>query len=125
MRPDRPLILAVASLATGVSLILAYCQGATSMNIAFPFSASALHIALTTNGPAVVGGITLTGIGVLLLVWSFFAAIVHQISLLLGNERQPAYMEREREQPFEDSRTHYAHEDYPGSLGLSERRHEG
>jgi hypothetical protein len=124
MRPDRPLILAVASLATGVGLIVAYCHGATSMNVAYPFAGSVLHIDLTTYGPAVLGGLALTALGVLLLAWSVLAAFVHQISLLVSREdrmesiRSEDILDRRREASFADER-------YPGSLGLSERRHEG
>ncbi len=119
MTPDRPLIVAVASLATGVGLIVGYCQGATSMNVAYPFSGSTLHIALTTSGPGVLGGLALTALGVLLLAWSVLAAIVHQISLLAGGEdRMESILGRSRKGAFND-------EGYPSSLGLTERRHEG
>lgn len=98
MRPDRPLIVAVASLAAGVGLIVGYCQGATSMNAAYPFSGSTLHINLTANGPAVLGGLALTALGVLLLVWAVLAAIVHQFSLLGARkiERTAFWTEPER-----------------------------
>jgi hypothetical protein len=123
MRPDRPLILAVASLATGVGLIVAYCHGATSMNVAYPFAGSNLHIDLTTYGPAVLGGMALIALGVLLLAWSVLAAFVHQISLLVSKEDRredhlESMMDRRREASFQDER-------YPGSLGLTEHRHEG
>jgi hypothetical protein len=123
MRPDRPLILAVASLATGVGLIVAYCHGATSMNVAYPFASSVLHLDLTTYGPAVLGGLALIALGVLLLAWSVLAAFVHQISLLVSGEdrredRLESILDHRREASFVDER-------YPGSLGLTERRHEG
>jgi hypothetical protein len=124
MRPDRPLILAVASLATGVGLILAYCHGATSMNVAYPFGSSMLHLDITTYGPAVLGGLALIALGVLLLAWSVLAAFVHQISLLVSREdrmesiRSETFLDRRREGSFVDER-------YPGSLGLSEHKHEG
>lgn len=63
MKPDRPLIVALAFLATGVGLIVGYCQGTTGMNLAYPLSGSALHIDLTTTGPAVLGGVALTALG--------------------------------------------------------------
>ncbi len=117
MRPDRPLIVAVAFLATGVSLIVAYCQGKTSMNFAYPFAGSDLHLDLTTYGPAALGGFLLTALGFLLLAWAVLAAIVHQIGLLAGkHDRRKSFLEREDE--YEDER-------YPGSLGLTEHRHEG
>ena len=127
MRPDRPLIVAVASLATGVGMIVAYCQGKTNMNFTYPFSGSDLHLDLTTYGPAALGGFVLTALGVILLAWALLAAIVHQISLLTVREdrlerrwrrRRDRDWDRDRETVFED-------EPYPDSLGLTEHRHEG
>ena len=89
MRADRPLIASVVFLATGLSLILGYCTGASSLNAAYPLSASALHIDITTTGPGALGGIALTCIGILLLVWALLAALVSQIGLLAGNSREP------------------------------------
>jgi hypothetical protein len=123
MRPDRPLIVALASLATGVALIVGYCQGTTSMNVAYPLSGSTLHIDLTTSGPAVLVGFALTALGLLLLAWALLAAMVHQISLLASREDRMnsilnRHRGRDRKTPFED-------EHHTGSLGLTERRHEG
>ena len=117
MRPDRPLIVAVASLATGVGLIVAYCQGKTNLNFAYPFSGSELHLDLTTYGPAALGGFVLILLGIGLLVWALLAAIVHQISLLAdGHDRRQRFLEPKGE--YEDER-------YPGTLGLTQHRHEG
>ncbi|SPE18786.1 exported hypothetical protein [Candidatus Sulfotelmatomonas gaucii] len=119
MRPDRPLLGAVACLAAGVALILGYCQGATSLNAAFPFSASNLHIDITTNGPAVFGGIGLIALGLLLLAWAVLAAIVSQIARLFARDDQfESILDRDTESSFDD-------EPYSGSLGISESRHEG
>ncbi len=89
MRPDRPLIASVIFLATGLSLILGYCNGASSFNAAYPLASSALHLDITTIGPAAVGGIALIGMGLLLMAWALLAAIVSQIGLLAGNSREP------------------------------------
>jgi hypothetical protein len=94
------------------------------MNIAYPFASSVLHLDLTTYGPAVLGGLALIALGALLLAWSVLAAFVHQISLLVSREdrmesiRSESIIDRRREASF-------AEEKYPGSLGLTERRHEG
>ncbi len=90
------------------------------MNVAFPFSGSTLHIDLTTNGPAVLGGFALIALGLLLLVWALLAAIVLQFSLLGSREdRMESILDRDRETAFED-------EPYPRLAGhLTERRHEG
>jgi protein-S-isoprenylcysteine O-methyltransferase Ste14 len=117
------LIVAVAALAAGVGLLVMFCQGTTNMNVAYPLSGSTLHIDLTTNGSAVLGGFVLTALGLLLLVWAVLAAIVHQISLLASREDRVGSIlkrdrGRDREAAFEDER-------HPGTLGLTERRHEG
>jgi hypothetical protein len=98
MKADRPLIVSLLLLATGLTLIFAYCTGTSGMNIAYPLSGSALHLDITTTGPAVLGGVILTAIGVLLLVWAFLAAIVCQISLLAGRDKSVDHIvERYRE----------------------------
>ncbi len=68
MKPDRPLIGAVVSLAAGIAAILAYCNGSTAFNAGYPFSVCQIHIDLTTTGPAVLGGMALIALG-LLLMW--------------------------------------------------------
>jgi len=119
MRPDRPLIGGMACLATGIGLIVGYCQGTTSMNAAYPFSGSTLHIDLTTSGPGVLGGVSLIALGVLLLAWAVLAALVSQIMLLGGgDDRFDSLLHRERSSAFED-------EGYSGSLGLTEDKRAG
>jgi hypothetical protein len=90
MKADRPLLGAILFLACGLGLILGYCTGATTFNAAFPFAASTLHIDVLTNGPAAAGGVVLTAIGLLLLVWAVLAAIVGQLGQLVsGGHRDP------------------------------------
>ena len=89
MRADRPLIASVVFLATGLSLIFGYCNGASSFNAAYPLASSALHLDITTIGPTAVGGMALVLMGLLLLTWALLAAIVSQIGLLAGNTREP------------------------------------
>jgi hypothetical protein len=84
MRPDRPLIGAVVTLAAGVTTILAYCQGTTAFSAGYPFSGSQLHVDFTTVGPAVVGGMALIALGLFLLAWALLAAFVSQIVRLSG-----------------------------------------
>ncbi len=87
MRSERPLIAAVLFLAAGLSLIFSYCNGASNFNAAFPMAASVFHLDITTAGPAALGGIALTALGVLLLIWALLAAIVGQISLLFRHSK--------------------------------------
>jgi hypothetical protein len=119
MRPDRPVIGGVVCLATGVALIVAYCHGNTGANLAYPFSASTLHIDFTTTGPAVLGGLFFTALGVLFLVWSLFAAIVHQISLIIGSDdRMESIVGRYRAPSFES-------DNYPNTITMRENKDEG
>ena len=67
MRPDRPLIGAVLTLAAGIAAILAYCHGTTAFSAGYPFSGSQLHVDFTTNGPVVVGGMALILLPILLI----------------------------------------------------------
>jgi hypothetical protein len=77
------LIGAVIFVGIGLGLIIGYCNGSTGLSAAYPFTGSALHIELTTTGPAVLGGLAAMAVGILLLVWAFLAAIV---SLFTGSE---------------------------------------
>ncbi len=88
MRAERPLIASVIFLATGLSLIFGYCTGSSSIDAAFPLAASALHLNITTTGPAALGGIACTAIGLLLLIWAVLAAIVGQAGHLASHDRE-------------------------------------
>ncbi len=89
MKPDRPLIFSVLLLAGGLAVILGYCHGNTNFTAAYPFSGTILHVDFTTVGPGVLGGLALTFLGAILLVWSFLAAIVNQFRLMTASETQP------------------------------------
>jgi hypothetical protein len=84
MKSERPLIASVLSLAAGLSLIFGYCNGTSSLNASYPMAASVLHLDVTTTGPAALGGLALTILGVLLLVWALLVAILSQISGLFN-----------------------------------------
>lgn len=88
MRADRPLLGAVLFLACGITLILAYCSDATTFTAAFPFTGSTLHIDVLTNGPGAVGGVVLTAVGLLFLLWAVLAAIVGQIGQLFSGRHE-------------------------------------
>ena len=96
MRSERPLIACVLFLATGLSLIFGYCNGTSSLNAAYPMAASVLHLDITTSGPAALGGITLTAIGVLLLIWALLGAIVGQITLIFRHREDDRILTSER-----------------------------
>src|ERR1035437_7531207 len=81
MRPNVPLICAVLFLAAGLGLIIGYGQGTSSINMGYPIAASTVQIAITTTGPAVVGGVCLTALGLLLMIWALICAIVDGIGM--------------------------------------------
>lgn len=76
MRPNVPLICAVLFLAAGLGLIIGYGQGTSSINMGYPIAASTVQVAITTTGPAVVGGVCLTALGLLLMIWALICAIL-------------------------------------------------
>jgi len=80
MRSEGPLILAVIFLAAGLGVLIGYCHGNTGFSASYPFTGSILHLEMTTTGAGVLGGLTATAIGILLLIWAFFAAIVSLFS---------------------------------------------
>jgi hypothetical protein len=95
MKANRSLIAAVFLLAAGLGLIFGYCTGNTSMNVGYPVSGSILQVAVTTAGPAALGGVALTMIGVLLLAWAFLWAIIGEIGLINPAWYVPKRKERE------------------------------
>jgi hypothetical protein len=92
MRSDRPLIIAVLFLAAGLTLILSYGNGTAGFNAAYPVAGASLQLAITTIGPAAVGGVLLTAIGLVLLVWALICAFIGQIQMIGVTKR-----DRERE----------------------------
>ena len=94
MRSDGPLILAALLLTTGLTIIFAYGVGTAGFNAAYPFSAANLQMSITTTGPAAIGGLGLTALGLLLLVWALICAVVAQVSGI-GASR-PDRIERKR-----------------------------
>lgn len=79
MKSDWLLIFSVLCLGFGLGVLLGYCTDHSSFAAAYPFAGSVLHVDFTTAGPGVLGGLALTFLGCVLLVWAFFAAIVAQI----------------------------------------------
>ncbi|MFZ0305678.1 MAG: hypothetical protein WAL75_23515 [Terracidiphilus sp.] len=116
MRSDRPLILAVIFLGAGLGVIIGYCSGTTGFSASYPFTNSILHLDMTTTGPGVVGGLAATAIGVLLLIWAFFAAIV---SLFTGPAvGRTRVVERYSVVPHEEETS-----EYDGEPVVEHRRH--
>ena len=72
MKSTGPLILAVLLLASGLTIIFTFGVGTAGFNAAYPFSAANLNLSIATTGPAAVGGLGLTALGLLLLLWALW-----------------------------------------------------
>jgi len=94
MKSDGPLILAALFLATGLTLIFEYGVGTAAFNAAYPFSAANLQMSIATTGPAAIGGMALTALGVLFLCWALLCAVVGEVSGIFSGG--PERMERKR-----------------------------
>ena len=88
MRADRPVIAAAIFLAAGLSVIFCYGTSGSGLNAALPLSNSSFHLTVAIAGPAAIGGVILTIIGVLFLIWAIFAALAWHWRLITGQERR-------------------------------------
>ena len=86
MKSNGPLILAALCLAGGLTIIFAYGVGTAGFNAAYPFSGANLNLSIATSGPAAIGGMALTALGLLLLLWALLCAVVGMASGI-GSER--------------------------------------
>jgi hypothetical protein len=87
------ILIAVTSLAIGVSVLFNYTQGTTGMALAVPIAGCSIHIDMTTTGLPMLAGTSLTLLGSLLLVVGWFVALV---GLLRREKKEP----KRREEPF-------------------------
>ena len=94
MRSNGPLLLAVLFLAAGLTVIFYYGVGTAGFNAAYPFSAANLNLSIATTGPAAIGGLGLTALGVLLMAWALICAVVGEFSGI--GTPSPERMERKR-----------------------------
>jgi hypothetical protein len=97
MKSDGPLILAVLALAAGLTIIFRYGVGTGGFNAAYPISGASLQMSISTVGPAAIGGMALTALGLLLMLWALICAIVGQF-VNFGSERGRAERLERREQ---------------------------
>jgi len=96
MKSDGPLILAVLCLTGGLVIIFAYGVGTAGFNAAYPFSGASLNLSIATNGPAAIGGMALTALGLLLLLWALLCAVVGLGSGVGSERNRLARTERKR-----------------------------
>ncbi len=102
LRSDRPLILSVLLLAAGLGLIYAYGAGTANFDAAYPVDHASLQLSIATYGPAAIGGLALTAMGILCLIFALIYAIIGQIQLIGWSEKVlvPSERERERERVY-------------------------
>jgi hypothetical protein len=74
MKSDGPLILAVVFVAAGLVVIFSYGIGSAGFNAAYPLSGANLQLSISTAGPAAVGGMALTALGLLVLLWALICS---------------------------------------------------
>jgi hypothetical protein len=78
MKSDRLVIAAVLFLAGGLGLLFGFTDGTTGLNVGYPFSATRLHVDITTTGIPALVGMPLVAAGALLLCFALIAAIASQ-----------------------------------------------
>jgi uncharacterized protein (DUF697 family) len=96
MKSDGPLILAVLFLAAGLTIIFAYGTGTSGFNAAYPFAAANLNLSIATTGPAAIGGLALTALGLLVMTWALLCALVGQFTGFSYDRNRPDRVERKR-----------------------------
>ena len=96
MKSDGPLILAVLLLASGLTIIFTYGIGSAGFNAAYPFSAANLNLSIGTTGPAAMGGLALTALGLMVLLWGLICALVGEFSGMSAAWNHTGRSERKR-----------------------------
>jgi hypothetical protein len=101
MKSDGPLILAVVFLAAGLTVIFAYGTGTSAFNAAYPLSGANLQLSIAAAGPAAVGGLALTGLGLLIMVWALVCAFVGLFQPAVIYRERPDRLERQEQKRLE------------------------
>jgi hypothetical protein len=94
MKSDGPLILAVVFLAVGLGVIFSYGIGSAGFNAAYPLSGANLQLSIATAGPAAVGGLAMTALGLLLLLWALLCSVVGVFRPNVPSGDRPVRQER-------------------------------
>ena len=104
MKSDRLVIGAVVFLCGGIGLLFGFTDGTTGFNIGYPFSATRLHVDITTTGIPVLAGLPMVAAGVLLLFFALIAAIAAQFqrSEPFQTLHLPSDVPSKRQGPFEE-----------------------
>jgi hypothetical protein len=94
MKSDGPLILAVLFLVAGLSVIFTYGVGTSAFNAAYPLSGANLQLSIATTGPAAVGGLALTALGLLILAWALICSFIGLFQPAVGYRDHSGRLER-------------------------------
>jgi hypothetical protein len=89
--------MAVVCLAAGIGVLIAFCHGATGIQLAFPLSAASVHVDITTTGIPAILGFVLTAAGAFLLIVATVIALVGLLSRSGHNSQV-----KRRENAFEE-----------------------
>jgi len=100
MKSNRLVIAATLFLAAGVALLFGFTSGTTGFTLGYPFSATKLHLDITTTGIPALAGVPLLAAGALLLFMAFVAAIVSQYSQ--PDPHDIADLRSKRQDPFDE-----------------------
>ena len=96
MKSDGPLILAVVFLTAGLIVIFAYGTGNAAFNAAYPLSGANLQLSIATAGPAAVGGLAMTALGLLIMVWAMVCAFFGLFQPSVIYRDRPGHIEEKR-----------------------------
>lgn len=99
MKSDRLVIAAVVFLAAGLALVFGFTNGTTGFTLGYPFSATRLHVDITTTGIPALAGLPLVAAGALLLVIAFIAAIASQFAE--PESPEILHLPSKRQEPFD------------------------
>ncbi len=104
MKSDGPLILAVALVAAGLIVIFGYGIGSAGFNAAYPLSGANLQLSIATAGPAAVGGLALTALGLLVLLWALICSFAGLFRPSVPFGDRPARRDRLDEKRLDEKR---------------------
>jgi len=99
MRAERPLLASTAFLAAGLTTLFYYGTAGSGLSAAIPWSDSHFHLNLVVDGPAAIGGVVLTVIGVLFLIWAILGALAWVGSVVAGGEHARERLANQSQSP--------------------------
>lgn len=88
MKSDYFLIGSVLLLAVGLGLIFGYTHGTVGFSAAYPVSGASLQVSINTTGLPAMTGVSLTVLGLVLLVGVVISAIARQATVPSGRQER-------------------------------------